>query len=186
MKTRSGLARGILPLALLVGLVAGCSQGERQAAEASTDAISAEPSSVGALVDGSRICLINKSSHAFQIEPVVYEEKSSKSSVNPGDDYCQAGYVSGDSGIDTDLRAVNESTALHIFAENPSLSSAYAAVKFIAQGNYERNLVFSTADPGQHKMGTTSDGRFALDLYRVDDCCGWKQWRLEIFDAPSE
>ena len=35
-------------------------------------------------------------------------------------------------------------------------------------------------------MGNTQDGRFAVDLYRVDDCCGWKQWKLEIFDLPTE
>ena len=191
MTARFGVAGRMLPLILMASLIAGCGQGGRQAAEASAEVISggspsADSSSVGAFVDGSRICIINKSSKNFQIDPIVYQERSNTTSVNPGDGYCQAGYVTGVDGIDTDLRATNGSTTLHVFAENPSVDPAYASVKLIAQGDYERNVVTSSADPGQHKMGNTQDGRFAVDLYRVDDCCGWKQWKLEIFDLPPE
>jgi hypothetical protein len=139
-------------------------------------------------MDGSRICLINRSRETFTIEPLVYQEKSAGTTLNPGGDYCQAGYVEGDSpnSGDTDLKATNQGTVLHVFAENPPVISAYAVVREIAQGNYERSVVFSDQGVGEHKMGTTPDGRFAVDLYRVEDCCGWKQWRLEISDAPTE
>ena len=190
MNTRFEVAGKMLPLILIAGLIAGCGQGGRQAAEATTDAISAgspsaDSSSVGALVDGSRICIINKSSKNFQIEPIVYKEKSNSTSVDPGSDYCQAGYVEGDE--DTVLRAISGPTKLEIFALNFSLGDARAGVKFIDdRGRLERWVIESESGVGVHEKANTPDGRFALDLYRVDDRSGWKQWRLEVFDQPTE
>ena len=190
MNARVGVARSMLPLILMAGLIAGCGQGGRQAAEASTAAISAaspsaESSSVGAFVDGSRICIINKSSKNFQIEPIVYKEKSNSTSVDPGNDYCQAGYVEG--GEDTVLRAISGPTKLDIFAANWALRDTWAGVKFIDdRGGLERWVIESESGVGLHEKANTPDGRFALDLYRVDDRNGWKQWRLEVFDQPTE
>ena len=195
MNTRFEVAGKMLPLILIAGLIAGCGQGGRQAAEATTDAISAgspsaESSSVGALVDGSRICIINKSSKNFQIEPIVYKEKSNSTSVDPGNVYCQAGY-SENGRDDTDLRAISGPTKLHIFATYSTtdleMPFSSAAVTFIDdRETYERWVIESISGVGAHEKPNTPDGRFALDLYRVDDSNGWKQWKLEIFGLPPE
>ena len=190
MTVRFGVAGRMLPLILMASLIAGCGQEGRQAAEASNDATpagspSAESSSVGAFVAGSRICIINKSSKNFQIEPIVYKEKSNSTSVDPGSDYCQAGYLEGYE--DTVLRAISGPTKLEIFALNFSLGDTRAGVKFIDdRGRLERWVIESESGVGVHEKANTPDGRFALDLYRVDDRSGWKQWRLEVFDQPTE
>lgn len=195
MTARLEVASRMLPLILMAGLIAGCGQGERQATEASTDAISvgspsAESPSVGAFVDGSRICIINKSSKNFQIEPIVYHEKSDTTSVDPGNVYCQAGH-SEDGRDDTNLRAISRPTTLHIFATNSTtdleVPFSLATVNFIdAKETSERPIIESVSEVGVHEKANTPDGRFALDLYRVDDRNGWKQWRLEVFDQPTE
>ncbi len=203
MNHRLGSASRMLPLLLIAGLIAGCGQGGRQAAEASSDALSAaspsaqsssasgspspESSSVGAFVNGSRICIINKSAKNFQIEPMIYKERSKTTSVDPGDTYCQAGYVEG-SLVDTELRAISGPTTLHITAHNTAFVAPDAMVKFIDnRGNYERPVVWSDLSVNQEELnGVTPDEGFALHLFRVDNCCGWIQWRLEIFDVPTE
>lgn len=176
MNARFGVAGKMLPLILMAGLIAGCGQGGRRAAEATTDAIpaagspSAESSSVGLIVLGSRICINNK---------------SNTTSVDPGSVNCQAGYA--ENGADTDLRAISGPTRLNIFARNSAVASSYAGVKFIDdRGRLERWVIESESGVGVHEKANTPDGRFALDLYRVDDRNGWKQWRLEVFDQPTE
>lgn len=187
---RSGRLLAVAAALLVVTFAAGCTSGDREAAEATASIGPAASQSVpgsaspdALFADGSRVCLINRSSQTFDIEPLVFKEKSANTSLSPGGDYCQAGYVEGDH--DTDLRATNQGTKLHIYAENPGIGQPWAGAKQLVQGNYEQGVVFSQEDKGIHKRGTTSDGRFDVDIYRVDDCCGWKQWRLEIMDAPT-
>jgi len=180
---------------LAVTSAAGCTSGDREAAEATASLAPAASQSVpgsaspdALFADGSRVCLINRSSQTFDIEPLVFDEKSATSSLAPGADYCQAGYRAGsesDPTNDTELRANNQKTSLHIYADNLSFFAPFAGVKAGYLGNMEQQVVFSDQGKGIHRQGTTADGRFTVDLYRVDDCCGWKQWRLEIMDAPT-
>ena len=195
MTVRFGVAGRMLPLILMASLIAGCGQEGRQAAEASNDATpagspSAESSSVGAFVAGSRICIINQSSKNLQTDPIVYKEGSNTTSVDPGNVYCQAGY-SENGRDDTDLRAISGPTKLHIFATYSTtdleMPFSSAAVTFIDdRETYERWVIESISGVGAHEKPNTPDGRFALDLYRVDDSNGWKQWKLEIFGLPPE
>jgi hypothetical protein len=76
---------------------------------------------------------------------------------------------------------------LHVFAANRALRDTSAGVKFIDdRERLQRWVIESESGVGVHEKANTPDGRFALDLYRVDDRNGWKQWRLEVFDQPTE
>lgn len=202
--------RGAAVALATMAVVSACAPpASREAAPASPAAASAAPAAPAAasaapsgsaegsggpvqgfFVDGTRICVTNRTGTSLTALPRNQSEESNSRVLEPSQTYCAAGYndsVTSRSDGDIVIRLSGDAPGLPIVLVGNNVAGVSGVDASVFDGPETLHLAAGgRLAVGQSIQAATLNGGPIVTVVRKPDCCGWKQFEAVLESGQSE